>query len=107
MLALTLFPLGEVPVSRAHAEQGIAMYTPQQPRLLTFRCGEAPGMSCLAFAAMALWWRGYPDQASNRSRAAFSLAQELAQPLSLAWALRHAAWLHQWRREAQASQEWA
>ena len=43
MLALTLFPLGEVPVSRAHAEQGIAMYNPQQPRLLTFRCREAPG----------------------------------------------------------------
>jgi predicted ATPase len=107
MLALTLFSLGEVTLSREHAEQGIAINDPQQHRLLTFRSGEDPGMSCRAFAALALWWLGYPDQAITRSREACSLAQELAHPFSLAWALLHAAWLHQWRGEAQASQAWA
>jgi predicted ATPase len=107
MLALPLFVLGDVASSREHAEQGIAMYNPQQHHPLTFLSGEDPGMSCLALAAMALWVLGYPDQAINRSRAAFSLAQELAHPFSLAWALLHAAWLYQWRGEARASQEWA
>ena len=54
---------------------------------------------------MALWLLGYPDQALQRSHEALTLAQELAHPLSLAYALDCAAMLHQFRREAQAAQE--
>jgi predicted ATPase len=104
---LPLFFLGEVASAREHAEQGIAMYNPQQHRPLAFRSGEDPGMSFLAFAAMALWLLGYPGQAIKRSREAISLAQELAHPFSLAWALLSAAWLHQWRGEGRASHEGA
>ena len=100
-----LFCLGEV--TARETEQGIAIHNPHQHRLLTFRSAEDPGMSCRAFAASALCLLGYPDQAINRSREACSLSQELAHPFSLAWALLHAAWLYQWRREAQVSQSWA
>ena len=51
-----------------------------------------------------LWLLGYPDQALQRSHEALTLAQELAHPFSLAYALTFAAWVHQFRREGQATQ---
>jgi predicted ATPase len=48
---------------------------------------------------LALWVLGYPDQALERSGAALTLAQELAHPFSLMFALYEAALLHQFRRE--------
>jgi predicted ATPase len=105
-LALTLFCLGEIVSSLKHAEQGIALYDPRQHRFSTFRSGEDPAMGCLLFAVFDLWFLGYPDQALQRSHEALALAQELAHPFSLAFALAGAAWLHQYRRENQAAQEW-
>ena len=54
---------------------------------------------------LGLWYLGYPDQALQRSHKALTLAQELAHPFSLAFALVIAAWLHQFRREGQVAQE--
>ena len=62
-------------------------------------------MDCLSYAALALWYLGYPDQALKRSQEAITLAQELSHPFSLVVALIFAAWLHQFRRERQAIQE--
>jgi len=106
-LALTLLYSGEIVSSRQHAEQGIALYDPQQHRFLTLRSGEDPGMSCLPVATLALWFLGYPAQALQRSREALTLAQELAHPFSLAWALMSTTLLHQCRREVQSAQDLA
>jgi predicted ATPase len=54
--------------------------------------------------AWALWMLGYPDRALKQSQKALALAQQLAHPFTLAIALDRAAWLHQFRREAQAAQ---
>ena len=54
---------------------------------------------------VTLWWLGYPDQALQRSHEALTLAQELAYPYSLAFALFLAALVHQFRREGQLTQE--
>ena len=64
-------------------------------------------MYCLSGVALALWSLGYPDQALKRSQKALTLAQELAHPHSLAFALGWAARVRQFRQEAQAAQEWA
>ena len=55
--------------------------------------------------ALALWPLGYPDLALKRSQEALTLAQELAHPFSLAWALNWLAWVHHYRREGQATRE--
>ena len=55
--------------------------------------------------AWALWVLGYPDQALHSIDEALTLAQELAHPFSLAYALDVAAILHQFRREVQAAHE--
>ena len=59
----------------------------------------------LYFAALALWYLGYPDQALQRCQQAVTLAQELSHPFSLAFALEGMAELYQFRREAQHTQE--
>jgi predicted ATPase len=107
VLGDTLVWLGEFPGARAHLEQGMALYNPQQHRAHAFLYGYDSGVHCLAFGSWALWYLGYSDQARRRIHDALTLAQELSHPFSLAFALAFAAWLHQLRREAQAAQEQA
>ena len=67
--------------------------------------GEDAGVVCGSHDAEALWQLGYPDQAWARSQGAVRLAQQMAHPLSLAYALGMAAVFHQLRREWQTCQE--
>jgi len=104
-LALTFFWSGEMVSARQQAERGIALYDRPQHHFLTFRSGEDPAVGCLTITTLALWWLGYPEQALQSSRETLTLAQELAHPFSLAWALFGAGWLHQHRGEVQSAQE--
>ncbi len=65
-LGEALFWLGELASARVHFEQGIALYDPQQHRSLAFRYGVDPGVYCLSFAALTLWFLGYLDQALKK-----------------------------------------
>ena len=89
----------ELVPGRAHLEQAITLYDPQQHRSLAFRIGQDPGVVCGGFAAWALGVLGYPDQARQRSYDTHTLAQELAHPFTLAYALDFVARIHQLRRE--------
>ena len=106
-LGNTLNYLGEFAAARAHFEQGIALYDRQQHHAHAFRYGQDPGVICHAYAALTLWWLGYPEQAWQRSHQAVTLARELAHPFSLGIALVFAAWLHLLRRAGPLTQEWA
>jgi predicted ATPase len=102
----TLLWLGEFAAARAHAEQGSALYNPQQHRSLAFLYGGHDlGVSSLSWMGLALWQLGYPDQARTRMHEALTLAQELSHPYSLAHALSFAAMLHQFCGQRQAVQE--
>ncbi len=103
----TLQCLGEFVPARAHLEQGIALYDPRKHSAHAFRYGQDPGVVCLSHAALVLWCLGYPERALKRSHEACTLAQELAHPFSLAFALDFAATLSQFRREVQAVQKQA
>jgi predicted ATPase len=104
-LGNTVNYLGEFTAARAHFEQGIALYDPQQHRSHAFRYGQDPGVVCRAYAGITLWCLGYPDQALRWSSEALTLARELEQPFSLVYALFFAAMLHQFRREGPLTQE--
>ena len=103
-LAATLFYLGECTAAYMHAQQGLALYDPQQHHVLAFHYGQDPGVVCLIYAAWQLWYLGYPDQALVRSQEGLALAQRLSHPHSLALALNTAATLHQFRGAARATQ---
>src|SRR5262249_34705456 len=101
----TLYNLGAAADAHTHFTQGIALYDPQQHRASAFLYGEDAGVVCHSFASWALWSLGYPDQGLARNDEAVTLAQQIGHPYSLGYALSHAAWFHQFRREVRATQE--
>ena len=106
-LGATLFWLGAVASAHTHLAQGIALYDPQQHRASAFLHGEDAGVMCYSFAARALWYLGYPDQGLVRIDEAVTLAQQVAHPFSLSFALNVAAMFHQLCREERFTQEHA
>jgi predicted ATPase/class 3 adenylate cyclase len=99
-----LFHMGELPESREHLEQAIALYDPQKRRLRAF---HDPGVAGLALAALTLGALGYRDQALRRIIESLTLARELSHPFSLAFALACAAGFYQSLREVEKTQEQA
>jgi class 3 adenylate cyclase/predicted ATPase len=103
----TLFHLGEFASVLTHLEQAIALYDPQKHRAHSLFHATDPVVLCLSYAAWALWFLGYPDQALHRSHEALTLAQQLSHAYTLGFALHTSAMLHKWRREPQRVQEQA
>jgi predicted ATPase len=106
-LGATLFYLGAVASALTHLAQGMALYDSQQHRTAAFLYGDDAGVVCHSIATWALWYLGYPDQGVARSHEALTLAQQSAHPFSLGFALCWVAAFHQYRREVQATQEYA
>jgi predicted ATPase/DNA-binding winged helix-turn-helix (wHTH) protein len=103
-LGNTLHRRGELTTARAHLEQGIALYDPQQHRGHASLYGLDDGVAGLGYVALVLWVLGYLDQARERIHEMLTLARELSHPLSLAWAYNITAWHHQFRREGHLTQ---
>jgi predicted ATPase/class 3 adenylate cyclase len=106
-LGSVLNPLGELVAARAHFEQALALYDPRQWRSLIARHGGDLGVGSLSLLANVLWLLGYPDQARQRSRAALTLAQEIAHPFSTATVWFTTTMFHQFLHEAPAVQQQA
>jgi predicted ATPase len=96
--------LAAVASAHTHFAQGIALYDLQQHRASTFLYGEDAGVVCRTLDAVTLWLLGYPDQGLTQSQKALALAQQIAHPLSLSFAVGNTAILHQLRREVCAAQ---
>jgi tetratricopeptide (TPR) repeat protein len=94
--------MGELVLARAHLEQSLALYDPQQHRAYGFVFD--PGVDGLLMLAQILQLLGYPDQVLKKSQEALTLARQLAHPFSLATALREAASIHLRRGEPQVAQ---
>jgi predicted ATPase len=104
-LGTTLFFMGAVADAHTHFAQGMALYDAQQHRASAFLYGEDAGVLCHSFAALTLWYLGYPDQGQARNDEAWTFAQQRAHPYSLSFALSCGAMLHQFRREVHVTQE--
>jgi predicted ATPase len=105
VLGMTLFCRGEFALAQDHLEQGITLYDAQKDNPFVSGTIQDPRVTCLCFAALALWSLGYPDQALKRTQEALTSAQELSHPYSLAYALDYAAKLYEFRGERSAAQE--
>jgi predicted ATPase/class 3 adenylate cyclase len=82
-----------------HLDMAIASFESQGYRSRPFRLGNNPGVASFTTSALVLWLLGHPDRALERANRAVSLAMELQHPSTLAYALFHCGFLHQWRRE--------
>ena len=107
VLGNNLFFHGQLAAARSHFERGIELYNVQHHRLHTMLYGRDPGVVCRSVAGQVLWKLGYPEPAVRSAHDACTLARELAHPINMAFALCHAALLHQFRREPQPTQEFA
>ena len=85
-LGMTLFYLGEFARPKTNWSRVLSstIHSNTLPLSLVW---QDPRVTCLSYAALALWYLGYPDQALERSHEALTLAQELSHPFSLAYAL--------------------
>jgi TOMM system kinase/cyclase fusion protein len=106
-LGATLAYLGTVALAHRHLAHGRALYDPQQHRAYVLLYGEDAGVICHSRGALTLWHLGYPDQALAWSQESVTLAQQMAHPYSLNFALGSAATFHAFRREVRAAQEHA
>jgi tetratricopeptide (TPR) repeat protein len=105
-LAQAFFVLGEQDQAKAHLEQTLRLYNPENHRRVTLLCGgEDPGVACSGFLALNLWLRGYPDQAISVSQQTNVLAEKLHHPLSLAHALTVSCKVHLWNRRAPTEEQ--
>jgi predicted ATPase len=104
-LGTTLFMLGAGAAAHTHFAQGIALYDPQQHRASVFLYVDDEGVMCHSLATWTLWYLGYPEQGLARSHEAVTLAQQIAYPFSLAFALNLSAIFHSFRHEVRLTQE--
>lgn len=104
LVGLPLLSLADLAAARGHLERGIAHYDFDTHRALGSEHGDDPGLTLLAFLAIALWLLGHPDQALARIREADALAERLALPYGIAFAHSFAAWIHVRRGEPAATQ---
>jgi predicted ATPase len=107
-LGPTYSDIGDWISAQEHFEQALALYDPRLHRAHAFLYGgHDPGVCCQSLGAWCLWMRGYPDQALRRSQEALTLARALSHPASLAHARCLIGALHQFRRDASATEELA
>ena len=79
--------IGDYPAALAHLERAVALYVPEEHRMLAFRFGADIGVSAFSSYALALWNRGYPEQASNAMDEALRHARQSVHAHTLAYAL--------------------
>jgi predicted ATPase/pimeloyl-ACP methyl ester carboxylesterase/DNA-binding SARP family transcriptional activator/tRNA A-37 threonylcarbamoyl transferase component Bud32 len=107
LLACSRFHQGSFAQAAEHAQQGLTLYNPEQHVSLDAYYGEEPGIFCHYWAAHALWFLGYPDQAVAKVQNALTLAEELGYKFGLVHAQEQAVYAYQFRREVAAVQKWA
>ena len=99
---------GDYATAELHANAGIAKYKPVEHHPLTYKySGHDPGVCCLAFSALLLWIRGFPDQSLGRANEAYALANKEMHPLSIAVAEWGLSFVHLLRRDAGEGRHWA
>jgi predicted ATPase len=100
--------LGGLAESRAHLEEGLALYDPERDRASGLAYALDSRVVCSHWLAHVLLALGYPEQARARKDEALAWARELTHPSSLAHALFCACTLYaslRRGREAEAEAE--
>jgi DNA-binding SARP family transcriptional activator/predicted ATPase len=102
-LGITSVHLGEFERARKHLDGVLSVYDAARHGDLTYIYGQNPGVTCMIYSAFALWFLGYPDQASERSQMALRSAVESGHEYSLAFAHSMASVYYAITKEAEES----
>jgi DNA-binding SARP family transcriptional activator len=107
LLACTLFHQGSFEDALQHAERGLDAYDGSYVNLATAAYGDNPGAACHSWAALSLWFLGYPDRARKRAEEAIALTNDPARRHGQATALVQAAVVSQCRGDVAAARTYA
>lgn len=105
LLACSLFHQGAFARSVEHASRALSLYEPERCYPFLASSGADPAVSAEGWAALSLWFMGFPDQALEKARETLRRAEDHV--YSLALAQTQDAVLHQYRREPNLVREWA
>ena len=86
VMGSTLLTIGEFQTSRRHFEESIALSKSGGRQSIYRLYVVEPQVASLLLLSWDLWFLGYPDQSLARVSEALTLAQDLAQPYSIAFA---------------------
>ena len=95
LLACSFLHQGRFAEALRQAEAGVDIYDPDRHLMLAAMFDDNPGVSCLAWSGLALWFLGYSERASARVDQALSLVADPEHAFSTAHALEQAAVLYQ------------
>jgi predicted ATPase len=107
LLACSTFHQGAFAQTLEHVGRGLEFYEGPRPSSVQTPGGQDLGVACHTWAALALWFLGYPDQASDRMHTALDLADAQGQGYTLARALSKAAVLHHLRLGIDQTRQYA
>lgn len=91
LAATASFWLGDFESARAHDEQALALYHPDQRQQMQKQFGADLSINCMSYLIRALYFLGFQDQAQRECRRMLEQAREMDHPHSLAQALFFAA----------------
>ena len=106
-LSASLYYQGDLEAARVHQEQALVFYHQEMREEPVYDHVVDPGVRALNFLAWTLWQQGYPDQSGKRSQEGIALARKYTGGSSLALALSHTGLLHQLRRDATLTRQYA
>ncbi|HEX6113924.1 MAG TPA: hypothetical protein VFZ10_16595, partial [Geminicoccaceae bacterium] len=98
-LAVSLLFNGQLLPALSHFERTLELYDPAYRAAPVYWIGPDTRVACLIFTALILLFRGYPDQATMRSREALAAAYELNHAFTTSQALYLTCWFHQVLRQ--------
>nr|WP_067291030.1 adenylate/guanylate cyclase domain-containing protein [Marinobacterium profundum] len=104
-IGATCFFMGDFAAARRHLEAVCLGYNRHQHAHHAFDFGMDPGVLGNNFMAWELWFTGRPESALTLSEQMLSLAEQVAHPFSLAFALGYSAQMHQLRGEVDRVRE--
>lgn len=105
MLGMTSLHFGDFTSAQDYLEKGTSLYDIEKRR--SNRALQDPGVACLSYTSLALWFLGYPDQALEKSNEALTLADKLSHPFSMAYAMNIASIISQLNRYVPETQKHA
>jgi len=106
-LGTTLVFQGDLFGARAHLEESLRRYDPQQHRNHAYAYGQDPAVLALCHLASLLVGMGYFEQAVVRINEAVSIAEEISHPFSLGYARCFAGAIYSGRYEPHVTIQYA
>lgn len=94
VLGVVLFWMGNYEQSKKHLELALEYYSPDEADKHITLFSQDAGVICLVRLALTNWYYGYPDLAVQQGNEAVERADYLGHPLTRAYALNYASWVH-------------